>query len=66
MSSAEKKTRSTHFDDQETASLPPRGEVGQRKRQRRKKASAFPLAKILLILFLLLVGLMIFFGPRLF
>ncbi|WP_306979869.1 hypothetical protein [Alkalicoccobacillus murimartini] len=66
MSSAKRETRSESQEVQETSSLPPRGEIQQRRRQRREKAPAFPLAKILLVLFLLLVGIAVFIAPRLF
>lgn len=67
MSPAERKTRFEQADEHEHKSetLPPRAERRE-QRQRRKKSGTFPLAKILLVLFLALVGLAIFFGSRLF
>ncbi|WP_185970959.1 hypothetical protein [Alkalicoccobacillus porphyridii] len=52
-------------DDQKQTSLPPRSEMRERRRKRKQKP-VVPLATLLLILFLTLVGMALFILPRLF
>ncbi|MFK3937924.1 hypothetical protein ACI2JA_10485 [Alkalihalobacillus sp. NPDC078783] len=61
MSSAERKKRSEHIDEHRSETLPPRAERRE-QRQRQKKSATFPLATVLLVVFLGLVGLAIFLG----
>ncbi|MEK4564821.1 hypothetical protein MKX54_09150 [Alkalihalobacillus sp. FSL R5-0424] len=61
--SAERKTRSEEVNEQMSETLPPRAERRE-QRQRQRKGATFPLATVLLVLFLGLVGMAIFLGAR--